>query len=193
MANYMIWTIGHSNQTIESLLATLAANEIEVVADVRSSPYSRYSPQFNQDLLRLALLGSGIRYIFLGVELGGRPSDARLYDGEGYVRYDLVSQADPYRAAVERLQGGAMEYRVALLCGEDDPISCHRRRLVGRTLADQGFWSLHIRSDGRVESEEDVVARERDEFPERFQLTLDGPEWKSEHPVKARRGGGEEG
>jgi uncharacterized protein (DUF488 family) len=193
MANDIVWTIGHSNQTIESLLATLATNDIEVVADLRSSPYSRYSPQFNQDLLRIALLRSGIRYIFLGAELGGRPSDARLYDGEGYVRYDLVSQADAYRVAVERLKGGASEYRVALLCGEEDPISCHRRRLVGRTLADGGFRSLHIRADGRVESEAEVAARERDDFPERFQLTLDGPEWKSEHPVKARRRGGEGG
>lgn len=188
----VIWTVGHSNQRVEGLLSTLGANDIEVVTDVRTSPYSRYSSQFNQDLLHLRLEEAGIRYLFLGTELGGRPSDSSLYDHQGYVRYDLVSQTQAYRTALERLARGAAQYRVAVLCGEDDPISCHRRRLVGRTLVEHGFELRHLRADGRIESEENVVAREREEFPERFQLTLAGPEWKSEHPVKSRRGAGDE-
>ena len=99
----------------------------------------------------------------------------------------LVAASETYRAGIERLLRGAEQYRVALLCGEEDPISCHRRRLVGRTLIERGLPLEHIRGDGSISTEADLQAREATEFPERFQLTLGGPPpWRSEHPVKHR-------
>jgi uncharacterized protein (DUF488 family) len=169
----VVWTIGHSNHSAERLVELLQAHGITAVADVRTSPYSAYSTQFNKEQLLRLLESSGIRYVFLGAELGGRPAEEGLYDADGHVRYDLVSVTPLFLGGIERLERGAVEHRIAVLCGEEDPISCHRRRLVGRVLIDLGV-------------------REAAEFPERFQLTWDGPPaWRSEHPVKRRSGGGE--
>lgn len=182
----VIWTVGHSNHSAERLLELLTAQGIEAVADVRSSPYSRYSPQFNKDQLSRALESHSIRYVFLGSELGGRPSDSALYDSEGRVRYDVLAETESFRAGIDRLIGGSKEYRVAVLCGEEDPISCHRRRLIGRSLRDRGVEIRHVRGDGTVLTEAEIEAREMIEFPDRFQLTLAGPPpWRSEHPVKS--------
>lgn len=179
-----VWTIGHSNHTLERLSDLLRAHSIEVVVDVRTSPYSRYSTHFNREQLERSLESQGIRYIYLGSSLGGRPSDGSMYDADGHVRYDLMAASSDFLTAVERLVRGASEYRIALLCGEEDPISCHRRRLVGRTLQDRGLALAHIRGDGVVTTEAELEEREATEFPERFQLTLEGPPpWRSQHPV----------
>jgi uncharacterized protein (DUF488 family) len=192
-ARLTVWTIGHSNHTGERLVEILQTHRIAAVADVRTSPYSSYSKQFNKDQLARLLEANGIRYVFLGGELGGRPSDPELYDAGGHVRYDLVSESPSFLQGIERVERGAAEYRIALLCGEDDPISCHRRRLVGRVLTARGIEVEHIRGDGSTTSEADIERREVTEFPERFQLSLDGPPpWRSEHPVRTREVGGDQ-
>ncbi len=188
-----IWTIGHSNHTVERLVELFREHGISAVADVRTSPYSAYSTQFNKEQLQRFLEVQGVRYVFLGAELGGRPAGDELYDDEGHVRYDLVAVTPLFLAGIERLERGVAEHRIALLCGEEDPISCHRRRLVGRVLLSRGVAVEHIRGDGLISSEADLEQREAVEFPERFQLTWSGPPaWRSEHPVKRRSGGGEQ-
>lgn len=188
-----VWTIGHSNHTAEALIDLLVRHPITAVADVRTSPFSAYSSQFNKDQLARLLEAHGIRYVFLGSELGGRPSDPAMYDADGRVRYDLVAESATYRRGIERVINGAKDHRIALLCGEEDPISCHRRRLVGRTLLELGLSVEHIRGDGSVTAEAEIQAREATEFPERFQLTLTGPPpWRSEHAVR-RRSASEDG
>lgn len=188
------WTIGHSNHTAERLLELLREHDITAVVDVRTSPYSAYSSQFNREQLERLLETAGIEYRFLGTELGGRPTDAAMYDTEDHVRYDLVAASDTFASGLERLLRGISAYRVAILCGEEDPISCHRRRLVGRVLVERGITLEHIRGDGSVTPEAEMTARELSEFPERFQMTLDGPPpWRSEHAVKRRSTTGGDG
>ncbi len=179
------WTIGHSNHTAERLLDLLREHGITAVADVRTSPYSAYSSQFNRDQLQRLLETADIGYVFLGLELGGRPNDLAMYDAEDHVRYDLVAASEIFASGLERLLRGISAYRVAILCGEEDAISCHRRRLVGRVLVERGIALEHIRGDGSVTPEAEMAGREVSEFPERFQMTLDGPPpWRSEHAVK---------
>jgi uncharacterized protein (DUF488 family) len=180
-----VWTIGHSNHAADAFIGLLRRHSISAVADVRTSPYSAYSIQFNKDQLARHLQTHGVSYVFLGAELGGRPSDATMYDHEGRVRYDLVAESPAYRRGIERVVSGAADLRIALLCGEEDPISCHRRRLVGRTLSELGLAIEHIRGDGSVMTEGEIEVREATEFPERFQLTLVGaPPWRSHHAVR---------
>ena len=69
----VIYTVGHSTHTAEDFLRLLAAHQIDVVADVRSRPYSHYNPHFNRDALKNLLHEAGVRYLFLGRELGGNP------------------------------------------------------------------------------------------------------------------------
>ena len=76
----VVWTVGHSNHTADRLLELLQGHGITAVADVRTGPYSAYSSQFNREQLQRLLESTGIGYVFLGTELGGRPADPAMYD-----------------------------------------------------------------------------------------------------------------
>ena len=69
-----IYTIGHSNQEVEKFLALLKDEAIQVIVDVRSAPYSRYVPHFNKHAIEYALNAAGLKYIFMGDMIGGKPS-----------------------------------------------------------------------------------------------------------------------
>jgi len=88
-----VLTIGHSNHSIEHLLELLTFHAVQVVADVRSSPYSKYATQFDRESLAEALRGAGFQYVYLGSELGGRPRGDAYYDAAGHVLYGRVVES----------------------------------------------------------------------------------------------------
>lgn len=153
-----LFSIGHSNHRFEDLLALLEMHRIEVVADVRSAPYSRYNPQFNGRDLRLGLGEVGIQYVFLGRELGGRPEGDRFYDSEGHIRYGRMAETDCFRSGLDRLCEGGNRYRTAILCSEENPVGCHRYLLITRALSNRGVTVTHIRGDGALQSPEEMPA-----------------------------------
>jgi uncharacterized protein (DUF488 family) len=156
MGKTEIWTVGHSRHEMSALVDVLRRHRIDVVADIRSHPSSRYNPQFNRERLRSSLVAAQIEYVFLGQELGGRPPEPEFYDAGGRVLYGAVAKSERFAAGLERLLTGAARYRVAILCSEENPEHCHRRLLVGRVLADRGVAVRHIRGDGNVISENDL-------------------------------------
>jgi uncharacterized protein (DUF488 family) len=151
-------TLGHSSHAIEKWLALLRQHNVEVAVDTRSSPYSKYAPQYDKAVIERSLLDTGTRYLFLGAELGGRPANPAYYDASGRVLYSRLRDDAGFQAAIARLETGIERFRVALICGEEDPAHCHRRLLIGRVLAERGHEMLHIRGDGRVESDAVVAA-----------------------------------
>ena len=153
-----IYTIGHSNHPIDELLALLVQRGIELVADVRSHPASRFNPQFNREALRASLATAGVDYDFLGRELGARSTDDSVYV-DGKVDYERLASTAPFQAGIARLSGAAATRRVALMCAEKDPIDCHRAILVCPTLAARGFSPQHIHADGRLESDAELGER----------------------------------
>ncbi len=155
-----IFTIGHSKHSIEQFIALLTAYNISVVADVRSSPYSQYSPQFNSEALQQGLCNADIKYVFLGKELGARRAEASCYI-EGQAKYDLIKDLPLFRTGLDRVLQGVEQRRVALMCSESDPLVCHRTILVCRELR-KLFPELrikHILEDGCIESQEDIEKR----------------------------------
>ncbi len=154
-----LYTIGHSSHPPEHFAGLLCLHGIQVVADTRSAPYSRYSPQFDREALRELLAAAGVKYLYLGDAVGGRPRYESCYDAEGRVLYGRVAELPEFREAVARLQNGADEFRVALLCSEEDPAHCHRRLLISRVLMAEGAEIRHIRGDGTVETDDEVAAR----------------------------------
>ena len=155
-----IYTLGHSNHAIEVFLGLLTQHHIEVLIDTRSSPFSRYSPQFNRDALKASVEHAGLKYGFFGRHLGGRPEDEDLYDENGHVLYSAVAKTFLFNDGLERLIAGAAKRRTALLCSEENPSVCHRRLLVSRVLFEAGIEVFHIRGDGRVQSEDELRRRE---------------------------------
>ncbi|WP_419909405.1 DUF488 family protein [Candidatus Poriferisodalis sp.] len=155
-----LWTIGHSNNSAERFGALLQQHGIETVADVRSQPYSRFSPHFRQSRLRELLSGIGIGYLFLGNELGGRPKEPELYDDAGKVLYDRVARTERFADGLRHLMAAAATQQVAAMCSEENPEFCHRRLLIARALLKNETPPsvAHIRGDGRLVSEAGMQA-----------------------------------
>jgi len=148
-----IFTIGHSNLELEKFFALLKQHEVQAIADVRSSPYSQYNPQYNREPLRSALQSNGISYVFLGDELGARRTERECYV-DGRADYSFISQTTAFRQGIDRLLRGAATMRIALLCAEKEPLECHRCILISPQLKSQGSTVSHILSDGTLESHE---------------------------------------
>lgn len=163
-----LWTIGHSNHPADRFLSLLQQHGIKTVVDVRSQPYSRFSPHFRQSRLRELLSEIGIDYLFLGDELGGRPKEPDLYDDAGDVVYDRVAQTERFADGLRRLMAAAATQRVAAMCSEEDPTRCHRRLLITRALlnGDSSPSVMHIRGDGRLVSESEMGTGERTAAPQ---------------------------
>src|ERR1700694_5798030 len=145
---------------MDHFLDLLRYHQVDVVADTRSRPYSRYSPQYDMSELKRALVENGFRYIFLGQELGGRPDGKEFYDADGHVLYGRVAESPAFLEGITRLESGMRDACVALLCSEENPAGCHRRLLVGRVLGKRGLAVDHILGDGRLQSDEELAAQE---------------------------------
>jgi len=156
-----IFTIGHSNHEVEHFLCLLRRHSVQVVADVRSSPYSKYATQFQKNNLLKSLRDAGFQYVYLGAELGGRPRGTEYYDSEGHVLYEKLAQSPAFEAGLARLKKGMDHHVVALMCAEENPTGCHRRLLITRVLVERGVTVEHIRGDGRIENELELRAAEQ--------------------------------
>jgi uncharacterized protein (DUF488 family) len=153
-----VLTIGHSTHSAEVFLALLRMHGVEAVADVRSSPFSRFNPQFNRDALERFLKLNGIVHVFLGRELGARSEDRSCYD-HGRVQYERLARTPLFQSGLDRVLEGATRFRMALMCAEKEPLECHRTLLVAKALAAQGQPVLHIPADGRLETHEAAMER----------------------------------
>ena len=186
-----LMSIGHSIHEIAKFVSLLEENEVEVVADIRSAPYSRFNPQFNRENLRRSLLAHDIRHDFHGRELGGRPEGDELYDPDGHVLYGRVAETARFRSGLRRLIEAATASRVAMMCSEEDPSSCHRLLLVTRVLHGRGRSVTHIRGDGSTQHTEQISASGlwSDSVYEEQSLLDPSPRstWRSPKPVPRPR------
>jgi uncharacterized protein (DUF488 family) len=154
----LVFSIGHSNRSLDHFLELLGRHRIDVIVDVRSSPWSRYVPQFNRQVLQKQLPAAGIRYLFLGRELGGKPPSAEFYDQSGRILYARIAETAEFAGAIDRVERGAERYRIALLCSEENPAVCHRHLLIAPALSERGIEYLHIRGDGSLLPDEQLSA-----------------------------------
>ena len=187
--NPRVLTIGHSNHTMDRFVELLRAHGVQMLVDVRSSPYSRYSAHFCRDALDALLRRAGIRYVFMGSQLGGRPEDSSLYDEAGHVDYAQVAATPHFVGAIDRLLGESSAEHTVLMCSEEDPLRCHRFLLIARVLAERSVIVLHIRGDGRVQTHDDLT-HQLQQATSQPQLALftdgDRVEWKSPQSVSPR-------
>ncbi len=143
-------TIGHSTHAAAAFVALLKRHGVTAVADVRSTPHSRFNPRFDREPLAAALAAEGVRYLWLGRALGGRPDDPACYV-EGRIRYARVAATEPFRRGLARVLREAAGHRTALMCAEKEPLDCHRTLLVARALDGKGVDVAHIHADGALE------------------------------------------
>jgi uncharacterized protein (DUF488 family) len=148
-----LFTIGHSNQPLESFLGLLKTHDIRLLADIRRYPGSRKWPWFGRDTLPKSLKAQGIAYRHFP-ELGGRrkpgpdsPNDAwRVPQFQAYADY----MATPgFRAALDDLLALLPDGPVAVMCAEVLPWRCHRNLLSDSVLV-RGIPVFHIMGNGSL-------------------------------------------
>jgi uncharacterized protein (DUF488 family) len=175
-------TIGHSNHSLERLIQLLEGAGVAALVDVRTSPASRYNPQFNQGNLQQALPEHLISYVFAGRYLGGRPPDPGCYkhrvlppEGTDYlheVDYPEVMRREWFIKGIERLLAIADEQTTAIMCSEENPAECHRHHLIAKYLL-QEYPEIdvrHIRGDGNLISAKSILASVEDPPGEQMSL-----------------------
>jgi uncharacterized protein (DUF488 family) len=145
----LIFTIGHSNQRIESFLDALTAHGIALLVDVRRFPSSRRHPHFSRTRLEAALHQHGIEYEPMP-DLGGhrqpRPDSPNTAWREPAFRgYADYMETDAFAEATARLVTLAESQRVAVMCAELRWSECHRG-LISDYLAAAGHEVIHIMS-----------------------------------------------
>ena len=158
MTQAQIFSIGHSNHSIDKFLSLLESSEINMVVDVRSAPFSRMFPQFNQESLKKSLSDNSIGYLFLGDQIGGRSNDPDDYL-DGQVLYKALANKEAFKTGMERLKEGSAKYRIALMCSEKEPLDCYRTLLVSQILVSSDIVVGHIHADGTVEAHGDALVR----------------------------------
>ena len=146
----LLFTVGHSNHEWDAFLALLKQHQISAIADVRSSPYSRFTPQFNRETIDRLLSSERIHYVFLGAELGARRIERDCYEN-GRASYKRIAATPAFADGIERIRSGMTEHRIALMCAEKDPLTCHRTILVCRALRDENLEIHHILENGDIE------------------------------------------
>jgi len=154
-----LFTIGYGSRSLDRLAESLRGHGVECLVDVRSAPYSRFRPEFSRVNLEPLLGARGLRYVFQGDSLGGRPEDPDCYV-DGKVDYDQVRRRAAFQKGLDRLEKALEQgMRVSLLCSEGRPEECHRSKLIGVALAERGIAVAHIDEDGVLVTQEQVIER----------------------------------
>ncbi len=154
----ILYTIGHSNHTINNFIGLLERHKINMVVDVRSAPYSRYCSQFNKNDISSSLEAVNIQYMFLGRKLGARPDVPECYEG-GCVNFKRIAERKEFKDGLGLLLEGIEKHHIALMCAEKEPLECHRTVLICRKLKEHNLSIKHILEDGRIEDHHDTERR----------------------------------
>jgi uncharacterized protein (DUF488 family) len=154
-----ILTIGYGSRSTGDFFRILERARVQFLVDVRSNPVSRFNPDFSAEQLNEKLRTVGIRYISMGDTLGGRPEDPSCYEN-GHVIYSRVRETNFFKSGIERLlSASAQGIRICLLCSEIRPEDCHRSKMIGVALAQQGVPVVHLGTQGEHLSQVEVMAR----------------------------------
>ncbi|TAJ43945.1 DUF488 domain-containing protein [Methanofollis fontis] len=136
MKNRKVFTIGTANRRAGEFIDLLREEEIAVLADVRSVPWSALD-QFRKENLARLCMDAGIEYLWLGAALGG-------FRDEGYEAYMKTAA---FRDALCSLEERAARMRTAICCAEAEPWRCHRWLIAG-ALHRRGWTVVHILGPG---------------------------------------------
>lgn len=144
-----IFSIGYGNRQMNEFIKLLEDNEINLLVDVRTNPYSRWKPEFNSKAFQITLAEYNIQYIHK-VNLGGKPKNEEIYTN-GNLDYDKIRKSVAYLQGLEYLERGLeFNYKIAIMCSELNPLECHRYNLIGEDLSHRGWEVIHIGKEGEL-------------------------------------------
>lgn len=160
-----LFTIGYATKPLDIFIQQLKRYQINVIADVRSVPYSKVFHEYHRESIQQHLHSNNIRYVYVGEELGPRSKNPEHYDENDQVQFDRLMQSDLFQQGIERLRNGLNKgYRIALMCAEKDPACCHRSLLIGYYLSHLTHKIAeldvqHISHNGELETQDHLEQR----------------------------------
>lgn len=135
LVNSTLYSIGHGQKTLDEFISELKSFDIQFLVDVRTSPFSKWAPYFNQGIIENWLNTAHIKYTYMGNFIGGRPQNDTCYDENGFFDYKKMAEENEFKIGINRLViANSKSCRVAVMCSESDPAECHRSKLIGREL-----------------------------------------------------------
>lgn len=166
-------TIGHGKTEMQTFIRTLLKYKVNCIVDVRSSPYSKYSPQYNREAFEAELSKHKISYKWFGKALGGRPEDLMTYDEEGIVDYEKLVKSKLFLDGLQQLEILSVANNIAIMCSEQDPIKCHRFLAISRELYARDYRIVHIMNFNCIVKQSDLEDKLiKIHFGENVQLDL---------------------
>jgi uncharacterized protein (DUF488 family) len=141
MGHYTVYTAGHGDLDWETFCSLLKPFEVEILIDVRWTPYTHNAPDFDRERIENLARSEGMEYVWLGSKLGALTDDGRV----DYVQRERENR---YRAGIQELLGLAHDRTVCLLGGTADPERSHRHHLIAQTLLRQHVEVRHILHSG---------------------------------------------
>jgi uncharacterized protein (DUF488 family) len=153
-----VLTIGYAGLSKDAMCALLLEHNVQAIADVRSSPYSKTFPDYGKEQIPKWLAEKGIRYAYLGDELGPRSKNNQHYKDD-QVQFDLLSQTELFKSGLRRLAKGSETMRIAIMCAENDPMTCHRSLLVAEYGQSNDMSFSHILKNGSKETHQEMLKR----------------------------------
>jgi uncharacterized protein (DUF488 family) len=152
-----LFTIGHSNHSPERFIKLLEDAGIDEIIDVRSTPYSQWAQFANRETLGKLLASLEICYLYMGGVLGGHIPDLQGNKKADRLKaYEGIRQTPVFKQGIDKVIDEMDHRRVCILCAEEDPESCHRRLLVGKSIIGNGINVIHLRGDGSQQTEEEL-------------------------------------
>lgn len=166
-----LYTIGYAGfPNTQDFLSALKLYGIQILIDVRSSPFSAYYAAYNRDALSDFLRAQGIYYFNFAKQFGARQENTAFYRN-GRLDFETFSQSDQFLDGVHKVD--ASNAVVAFMCAEKKPSECHRTILVARAFSDKGQNVTHIMPNGESMTQHDVENELLETyFPDRAQASL---------------------
>jgi len=171
-----LWTIGYSAFTIRGFTGVIKDYGIPLIIDVRSTPYSRYHPDYNKEALEKTLSKHSVFYRNYATEFGGHQTERAFFAPEGYLDFEKFAKSADFIRGLSRLANSLEQgYTFALMCAEKAPSVCHRSIMVARSFHELGLPVKHILPGGGTKTHGELETELLDcYFPNRDQLPIDG-------------------
>ena len=153
-----LYSIGYGLRSPDEFLRLLSSYHIDHIADVRSNPYSKWNPDFCREPIEAFLKQKGIGYVYIGDMIGGIPKDSNCYDDSGKLNYQKAKSHPEFIKGINRLLNAQQKgFNVALMCGEVEPHTCHRSKLIGEVLQSKEIDLDHILDDQNLKTQTEVM------------------------------------
>ena len=171
-----VYSIGYSGfPNVEAFIATLKHFNIDVLIDVRSSPYSLRFEEYNQDKIKMALNKAGIYYRNYAREFGARQENPSFYT-DGILDFRKFANSEQFADGIKKIEKTVSSgYVPVLMCAEKEPVTCHRAIMVSKKLEESlsPIDVEHILPDGRTKSKDEIDKELLDTYyPDRDQISL---------------------